>query len=174
MFAGQRRIQVEQSARRFSPGFGWRLCQRLVALAVVLSAMAIVARVSSADFISDSAAARVPCLIVEDGSLLSVLFERIGCGAVTDQQESPPQSDSPRQHDRQSRVQYGFAGGNESGCGSTPGPTTSGGGLNGAGILDESSVPLETTSSARVIEYDQMSLPAPIATRLLDPPRCFA
>jgi hypothetical protein len=183
MCVGQPQSQVEfrrsapgnsHSTRGFRCGYAVRL---LLAFGFVLAAMALGPVESRADFIGDAGLSQPlsarSAAFSDAGGLLNLLSAQAGSGSSTDVQDSAPVAPS-RQKDDQSPGPSALAGNLAGGCGSTSGSAPAGGFVSALGIVNDIAVPVAETCSGRITVYAPLSLPSPLAARLLDPPRLAA
>jgi hypothetical protein len=189
MCAGQPQRLCQRESRRLSlenplsnrSHFCSHVARRLLAVVAAFAALVLSPAVSRADFIGDAALNQrlksVPAvagtLFGGDASLLDLFSGGMGSGASIDDRNSTP-ARSPHQNDDQPPSPKALAGNATGGCGSSSGSASGGASASPVGIVNEIEAPVAETCSGRIAVYALLSLPAPLAARLLDPPRDVA
>ena len=177
MCVGQPQSLCQREFRRLSPVNP--LARRLLMALSVFATLALAPAVSRADFLGDtglnqplSSGTALPgqvTLVGDDSSLLDLFSGRTGIGSSSADREADP-SKAPRNDDLP-LTPKALAGNATGGCGSTSGSGSGGASASPLGIVNEIAAPVNDACSGRTADYSPLSLPSPIAARLLDPPR---
>jgi hypothetical protein len=171
MYAGHR----ISSQRGSEPARLAMLARRFATLLVALCLLAVAPQSTRADFVADPGTTdqgTSPCasLSGEGSSFLALFCERIGAGAA--EKPSPSQDDQrPPENDRQPGRPCLVGDAANGGCGSSSSAPSGGATTANAGMLGEIPPAAGITCSGRVGADGSLRIPAPLASRLLDPPR---
>jgi len=153
------------------------ISRRLLGLLTVVAALALSPSVSRADFIGDAGLNQPlsgsSVLSSDAGVLLDLLSGQAGSSSSTDVLDSTPAAPF-RQNDDHPSNPLALAGNATGGCGSTSGSAAGGASASPVGIVNDIAAPVAETCSGRIAAYAPLSLPSPLAARLLDPPRDVA